>query len=85
MGMKLTFNVDGELLERVVRQTGARTKTEAIQIALREIDRRGRLVEVLREGCGIGPEDLRHLFAPAAPPAEWQVAEGGAAEGKATR
>jgi Arc/MetJ family transcription regulator len=46
--MKLTINLDEKLLDRVVTITGASTKTEAITLALREIDRRARLVEVLR-------------------------------------
>jgi Arc/MetJ family transcription regulator len=60
--MKLTINLDGELLDRVVAITGASTKTEAIHFALREVDRRGRLLGILREGLGASPDELRSMF-----------------------
>lgn len=60
--MKLTINIDDSLLDRVVAITGATTKTEAITIALREIDRKARLVEVLREGLGANPSELKGMF-----------------------
>jgi len=60
--MKLTINLDGELLDRVVAITGASTKTEAIHFALREVDRRARLLGILREGLGAGPDELRSMF-----------------------
>jgi Arc/MetJ family transcription regulator len=60
--MKLTINLDGELLDRVVAITGASTKTEAIHFALREVDRRARLLAILREGLGAGPDELRSMF-----------------------
>lgn len=57
--MKLTLNIDDELLERVQRTTGAKTKTEAIHNALREMDRRNRLIEVLRsDEISLTPEEL---------------------------
>lgn len=45
--MKITLNIDDALLERVREATGAKTKTEAIHTALREMDRRRQLVELL--------------------------------------
>lgn len=45
--MKLTLNIDDELLERVRAMTGAKTKTEAIHYALGELDRRHKLRELL--------------------------------------
>jgi hypothetical protein len=73
--MKITLNVDGELLDRVVKSTGSKTKTAAIDLALREIDRRARLTEVLNEGLGMTPEELSDMFDPASDPMTLRVAE----------
>jgi Arc/MetJ family transcription regulator len=73
--MKLTINLDEKLLDRVVTITGASTKTEAITLALREIDRRARLVEVLREGLDATPDELKNMFDPASDPLALRVAE----------
>ena len=73
--MKYTMNLDADLLDRVVAVTGARTKTEAVTTALREMDRRGRLIERLREGLGASESELRSLFDPQSDPAVLRVAE----------
>ncbi len=73
--MKLTINVDEALLDRVVEITEATNKTEAIHIALREVDRRARLVEVLREGLGASTEELKEMFDSASDPTLLRVAE----------
>jgi Arc/MetJ family transcription regulator len=41
--MKMTLHIDESLLEEVMVITGARTKTRAIEIALREVKRRHRM------------------------------------------
>ena len=51
--MKLTLNIDDELLTRVMASTGAKTKTDAIHAALAEVDRRHKLIELLSEDIGI--------------------------------
>ena len=53
--MKLTLNIDDELLTRVMETTGAKTKTDAIHAALADVDRRNKLIALLSEG--IGPID----------------------------
>lgn len=73
--MKLTVDLDKPLLDRVLELTGARTRTEAITIALREIDRRGRLVKILREGTGASHDELTTMFDPNSDPAVLRVAE----------
>jgi Arc/MetJ family transcription regulator len=73
--MKLTINLDPALVERAVKATGAKTKPEAITIALREVDRRARLVEILREGLGADADELRAMFDPASDPLAMRVAE----------
>ena len=61
--MKYTLNIYTALLERVISVTGAATKTEAIHVALREVDRRAHLVERLRAGTGVSSDDeIRNLF-----------------------
>ena len=62
--MKMTLNIDDELLDRVMEATGAKTKTEAIDLALKEADRRARLIEVLGRDRGMSPEDWKNAFAP---------------------
>lgn len=81
--MKLTINVDEALLDRVVEITEASSKTEAITMALREIDRRARLVGVLREGLGASTEELKDMFDPASDPGALRVAEPASASYRA--
>lgn len=73
--MKLTIDLDKSLLERVVKLTGARSKTEAITTSLREIDRRGQLIELLRKGTDATESELRNLFDPHSDPVLLRVAE----------
>lgn len=73
--MRLTLNIDGDLLDRVVESTGSKTKTEAITFALNELDRRRRLTEKLRRGSGASPEELETMFDPASDPMILRVAE----------
>lgn len=73
--MRLTLNIDGDLLERVVEATGAKTKTEAITFALEEVDRRARLRSILLEGTGATASELMGMFDPASDPLTLRVAE----------
>ncbi|MGB0335255.1 MAG: type II toxin-antitoxin system VapB family antitoxin [Opitutales bacterium] len=73
--MKITLNVDEALLERVVKCTGSKTKTAAIDYALREMDRRARLTEVLNEGLEMSPDELANMFDPASDPMTLRAAE----------
>ncbi len=58
--MKLTLNIDDDLLTRVMETTGAKTKTEAIHAALAEVDRRNKLIALLSEG--VGDIDWKNAF-----------------------
>ena len=60
--MKLTLNIDDALLERVMAATGAKTKTDAIHMALGEIDRRSKLVSLLAEDIGLTPDEWKNAF-----------------------
>ncbi len=73
--MKITLNVDDDLLNRVVKSTGLKTKTAAIDLALREMDRRSRLYEVLSRGSGVEGEELANMFDPASDPMTLRAAE----------
>ncbi|TVR55723.1 MAG: hypothetical protein EA425_00440 [Puniceicoccaceae bacterium] len=64
-----------EVLKRAMANPGERNKTEAVTTALRGGERRGRLVERLREGLGASAAELRQLFDPASDPALLRVAE----------
>ncbi len=63
--MKMTMHIDDELLARVMAATGATSKTAAIDLALREIDRRTKLARLAAEGLGLGPEELKDAVDPA--------------------
>lgn len=73
--MKITLNVDDALLDRVVKTTGSKTKTAAIDYALREVDRRARLTEVLGKGTGLRGKELANMFDPASDPNTLRAAE----------
>jgi hypothetical protein len=62
--MKMTMHIDDELLDRVVRLTGADSRTEAVDMALREMDRRSRLAEFGRTGLGLTPAELMESVIP---------------------
>ncbi len=61
----MTMHIDDELLARVMEATGANSKTKAIDLALREMDRRSRLARLAAEGLGLGPDALRESVDPA--------------------
>lgn len=66
--MKMTMHIDEDLLRRVMAATGVTSKTRAVDIALREIDRRAELIRLTREGLGLTPKELRIAFHPASDP-----------------
>lgn len=51
--MKMTMHIDAAVLADVMDLTGATSKTEAVEIALRELARRHRQRRILREGLGL--------------------------------
>ncbi|WP_164976026.1 type II toxin-antitoxin system VapB family antitoxin [Oleiharenicola lentus] len=62
----MTMHIDEDVLDRVMKVTGAKTKTEAVQIALTEMARRHKLKELFSQGLGMTPEQLKAEFAPTA-------------------
>ncbi|MEP6662887.1 MAG: type II toxin-antitoxin system VapB family antitoxin [Verrucomicrobiota bacterium] len=67
-GMKMTMHIDDDLLARVMSVTGAESKTKAIDLALREMDRRAKLTELASAGLGLTASELRESFDPASYP-----------------
>ena len=57
-GMKMTLHIDDALLARVMEATGATSKTKAIDLALREMDRKAKLVALCSEGLGLAPSTV---------------------------
>ncbi len=78
--MKMTLNIDDELLARVMEFTGAPTKTEAIANALREMDRRAKLSALLKDDFGMTADDCRNAIDPAYDLESMRVAETPAAK-----
>jgi len=57
--MKMTMHIDEHLLEGVMDKYGFETKTDAVNFALKELDRRKKLRAFMREGLGFSPEELK--------------------------
>lgn len=62
--MKMTMFIDDELLARVMEATGTTSKTRAIDLALREMDRRAKLIKLSSAGLGLGPDELKETVDP---------------------
>jgi hypothetical protein len=62
--MKMTMYIDDALLARVMEATGATSKTKAIDLALREMDRRAKLMKLSSEGLGLAPDELKKALDP---------------------
>ena len=54
--MKMTMHIDESVLADVMELTGATSKTEAVELALREMARRHRQRRLLKEGLQLTPE-----------------------------
>lgn len=62
--MKMTMHIDEDVLARVMKVTGAKTKTEAVKLALNDMARRHKMKELFSQGLGLTPDELRAEFAP---------------------
>lgn len=63
-GMKMTLYIDDALLARVMEATGVASKTKAIDLALREMDRKAKLVSLCSEGLGLSADELKDAVDP---------------------
>jgi len=61
--MKMTMHIDEEVLDRVKKITGAKTKREAVEIALNDMARRHKMKELFKAGLGLTPDELKAEFA----------------------
>lgn len=80
--MKMTMNIDAALLERVMIEYGCNSKTETVEMALREMDRRTRYKKFVKEGMGLTPEELRESVFTDYDPDALRVAEDFQKHGK---
>lgn len=62
--MKMTMHIDEEVLDRVMKVTGAKTKTAAVKIALTEMARRHKLKELFTAGLGMNADELKNAIDP---------------------
>jgi Arc/MetJ family transcription regulator len=62
--MKMTMHIDEALLAEVMTATGAASKTEAVDMALRKVARKFRQRERWRTGLGMSAEEIRAGFDP---------------------
>jgi len=62
--MKMTMHIDEEVLERVMKITGAKTKTAAVEMALSDLARRHKMKELFSAGLGMTAEELKNAFDP---------------------
>ena len=64
------MHIDEDVLERVMKITGAKTKTAAVEIALNEMARRHKMKELFSAGLGMSPDELKNALDPASYP-DW--------------
>ena len=62
--MKITMNIDDSLLTRVMKLSGSRTKTAAVDYALREVERRETRLKLLQKGLAIEKRLEGSVFCP---------------------
>jgi hypothetical protein len=62
--MKMTMHIDEALLERVMKDYDFPSKTEAVEAALKEMDRQMRIREFRKHGLGLTPDELANAVDP---------------------
>ncbi len=62
--MKMTMHIDEALLERVMREYEFPSKTEAVEAALKELDRQMRIRDFRKNGLGLTPDELASAVDP---------------------
>jgi len=62
--MKMTMHIDEALLERVMKEYNFPSKTEAVEAALKEMDRQMRIREFRKNGLGLTPDELANAVDP---------------------
>lgn len=80
--MKMTMHIDEALLDRVIEAYSFASKTEAVEMALREMDRKSRFKSMLRKGTGLSVAELKNAVDPDYDILAMRVAEGSGKYGK---
>lgn len=83
--MKMTMYIDDELLARVMEATGAESKTKAVDLALREVDRKARLIKMANAGLGMSSMELKEAVDPAYSLENMRRMEGRVSYGRKSR
>ncbi len=73
--VKMTMHIDDALLARVMSAFGCNSKTEAVEMALREMDRKHRFREFVKTPCKFTPEELKSSVDVSYDPLSLRVAE----------
>ena len=60
----MTMYIDDALLARVMEAAGLSSKTKAIDLALREMDRRAKLTRLAAAGLGMTTDELKEELRP---------------------
>jgi hypothetical protein len=79
--MKMTMHIDEDVLDEVIKITGAPSKTKAVAMALSEMARKSRLKKNLARGSGVPAGQLEKAYDPASLDV-YRVAEDQAPYGK---
>lgn len=61
--MKMTMHINEDVLAEVMALTGAKSKTHAVEMALKDIARRHKMRRLFKAGLGLKPADLKAAFA----------------------
>lgn len=78
-GMKMTMHIDEALLARVMAAHGCESKTEAVDLALREMARKAGFRAMVAAASPFSPAELRAAVAPSYDVAALRAAEPKAA------
>lgn len=62
--MKMTMHIDEGLLASVMAEYGCESKTEAVEMALFEANRRAKLKKFATHGLGFSADELRNSVEP---------------------
>jgi len=63
-GMKMTMHIDAALLDKVIHRYGFSSKTEAVDQALREMDRKASYNDVVKKGMKASANELKTSVEP---------------------
>jgi Arc/MetJ family transcription regulator len=62
--MKMTMHIKEELLGRVMAHLGIKNKTLAVELALKELERKAKMLAIGRKGLTLTAGELRTVFDP---------------------